>query len=60
MCRACINAAFWHFVFQSRCINSLRRLVAEDITLPRNMLEKHILTSACCGTERGQQYFYRH
>ena len=30
MCRACINAAFWHFVCQSGCIHSLRRLVVED------------------------------
>ena len=32
MCRVCINAAFWHFVCQSRWIHSLRRLVAEDTT----------------------------
>ena len=26
MCRAGINATFWHFVCQSRCINSLKEI----------------------------------
>ena len=40
MCRACINAAFWHFVCQSGCIHSLRRLVAEDTTFSAKQAEE--------------------
>ena len=29
-------------------------------SLLRSKLEKHTLTSVCCGAERGKQYFHRH